>query len=104
MSHAVMASSGSKSAGGARKGRCTTADPCFEAASISELRIGQATAWLDDNPVLFLKFAHIDTERQPSEVTLWVDDEDGIPASAASSMSALAMTVFPDPVDPSMAP
>ena len=47
MSHAVMASSGSKSPGGRGRGRCTKGALCCEAASKFGLRNGPSVAWLE---------------------------------------------------------
>ena len=104
MSHAVIASSGSKSAGGDRKGSIQRGRPLERKGvqiltSIVEINFFIRSTSPPCSAKSFSSIAKASLAKSPCGSKIRA----GIPASAASSITDLAITVLPEPVDPSIA-
>ena len=104
MSHAVIASSGSRSAGGARKGSMHKGRPLLRSGV--QIRTSQSSSNLRLRATSPSRSRSSDSSipnasraRSPCGSMM----REGIPARAASSINAFAITVLPEPVEPNMA-
>ena len=104
ISHAVIASSGSKSAGGERNGSMHRGRPLERRGvqiltSIFEINffIRSTSPPCSTKSPSFIAKANLAKSPCGSRIRA------GIPAKAASSITVFAITVLPDPVEPNMA-
>ena len=104
MSHAVIASSGSKSAGGERKGSIHNGKPLERKGvhiltSIVEINFFIRSTSPPCSAKSCSSIAKASLAKSPCGSRISA----GIPAKAASSITDFAITVFPEPVEPNIA-